>query len=280
MRTSQRLAGSDSSGIGFACQTYSWQMALERYRGKFDTVASEVSAAGFKAIEPEVVMLGEFFEASRLHELLAERDLQLAAITLVGRWEDDEETPAERELADATIELLQYFPGTKLNLCQDAGGSREELKRKQESCLLCLGAINKRAITRGVDATFHPNSPETSKFRTKSDYEFLLNNLPPGLGFTPDLGHIAKGGMMPLEIIKRFRESVKHVHVKDMYVDGGWAPIGRGVVPASGVIEYLVQTNFGGWVVMEDESLEAAEFPAGSAVRNYKYIRDLIGAMS
>jgi len=279
MKTSPQLAGTDSIGIGFACQTYSWQMALERYRGQFDTVASEVSAAGFRAIEPEVVMLGEFFEAPRLHELLAEKDLQLAAITLVAAWERDEETSVEREIADATIELVRTFPGTKLNLCQDAGGSREGLQAKQEACLLCLGAIARRAAMKGVKATFHPNSPETSKFRTKSDYEFLLSNFPSQLGFTPDLGHIAKGGMDPLEIVKRFRDIVEHVHVKDMDAVGVWAPIGSGIVPAAAVIEYLNRTGFRGWVVMEDESPEAAEWPAAAAVRNYTYVRELIGCI-
>ena len=39
-------------------------------------------------------------------------------------------------------------------------------------------------------------------FRTQDDYDYLLENLSPLIGFTPDTGHISAGGMDPLTILQ------------------------------------------------------------------------------
>jgi inosose dehydratase len=265
-----------SDALGFACQTYSWQMSLDRYRDHFDIVASEVAAAGFGAIETEVVMLGKFFDAGRLHELLDSLGLTLAALTLVAPWSSPVETPEERDLADRVIEVVRTFPGTKLNLCQEPVGRRDALRASQDACLSCIEAIAGRARRAGVPCTFHPNSPPASKFRTAEDYAYLLAHLPKGVGFTPDLGHIAKGGMDALQIVKAYRASIDHVHVKDMAADGTWVPTGEGVVPIKPVVEYLRATGFKGWVVMEDESASAEARPYEAALRNHRYVSEVL----
>lgn len=257
--------------LGFACQTYSWQMSPDRYRDRFDTVASEVAAAGFGAIETEVVMLGDFFDVERLHELLDGLGLTLAALTLVAPWSSPVETPEERDVADRAIAVVQTFPGAKLNLCQDPIRSRDNLRANQDACLSCVEALVARACALGVSSTFHPNSPPASQFRTADDYAYLLAHLPQGVGFTPDLGHIAKGGMDALEVATTYRPFIHHVHVKDMAADGTWVATGEGVVPIRPVVDYLRATGFNGWIVMEDESAAAKARPYEAAVRNHDY---------
>lgn len=259
--------------LGFACQTYSWQMNLARYADRFDVVASEVAGAGFGAIEAESVMLGRFSDPGRLRDLLEGLDLQLAALTLVAAWRGPSESPAERDLADQLIGLTRAFPGAKLNLCQDPQGTRDDLRAQQEACLSCVAEVAARASLAGVSSTFHPNSPAASKFRTAEDYAFLLAHLPDGVGFTPDLGHVAKGGMDGLEVVKRYRPAIDHLHLKDMAPDGAWVGTGLGVVPIQPAVEYLSSTGYTGWVVLEDESPAAAEAPAEAAIRNCAYVR-------
>ena len=263
-------------GIGFACQTYSWQMSLDRYQDQFGTVASEVAGAGFGAIETEVVMLGDFFDPERLQELLDGLGLTLAALTLVAPWSSPVETPEERDLADRAIEVVRTFPGAKLNLCQDPVGSRDNLRASQDACLSCVDAIASRGSAAGVSSTFHPNSPPASKFRTAEDYAYLLAHLPDGVGFTPDLGHVTKGGMDALEVVKTYRRFIDHVHVKDMAADGTWVATGEGTVPVVAVIDYLRATGFEGWVVMEDESATAEARPDQAAARNHDYVAEVL----
>ena len=46
--------------IKIACETYTWQMPGESYKGKLDHIMGVISAAGFAGIEPETSFFGEF----------------------------------------------------------------------------------------------------------------------------------------------------------------------------------------------------------------------------
>ncbi len=64
---------------------------------------------------------------------------------------------------------------------------------------------------------------------------------PDCLGYTPDSGHIAKGGMDPLAIIRKYRSQVVHVHFKDMNTAGRWEPMGAGSIDHEGTTRYLAE---------------------------------------
>ena len=138
-------------------------------------------------------------------------------------------------------------------------------------------ALAERAAGKGITCSYHPNSPMGSVFRTEEDYEILLNGLhSKHIGYTPDVGHIAKAGMDPLAIIKRYRELVNLVHYKDMYADGRWAQTGEGVIQFNEITEYLVDTNYEGWIVMEDEADQAITDPDGVTTKDGVYVNSKI----
>lgn len=262
--------------IRYGCQTYSWQMSIDAYRGKVAHMVATAARAGFAGFEPEVVMLGEGWNAEDLLAELGRHNMNLAALCLVERWRGPVETPVETAAADKAIEAVAMSPGSILNLCQYPGYDREDLAERQRNALACLAAVSARAADRGVHCTFHPNSPPGSVFRTADDYEVLLNGLPERIGFTPDLGHIVKGGMEPLDVLTAYRERVDHIHYKDIAADGSWAPTGAGVIDFTGVTEYLAGTGYDGWIVMEDESPQAEVDPDGAVARNGEFARGLL----
>jgi inosose dehydratase len=258
------------------CQTYSWQMSLPRYQGRVDHICEVVGRAGFSGLEPEVIMLGNFATPERLHAALGANHLELAALTLVEDWAGEHETPAERAAADAAIALVQSFDGALLALCQMPGRDRDDLRERQGRALGCVADIAARAEDAGVHTTFHPNSPEGSLFRTAEDYEILLEGLPASVGFTPDLGHVARGGMDALAVVKQYRDRVDHVHAKDMDEQRRWALIGTGVVPVAEVADLLHRTGYQGWFVLEDESELAQEDPDGVAAELGHYVEQVL----
>jgi inosose dehydratase len=255
-----------------ACQTYSWQMSLPVYQGRIDHICEVVGRAGFAGLEAEVIMLGQFAGSQRLRAALGPNNLELAALTVVEDWAGEHETPQERASADAAIALAASFDGALLALCQMPGRDRHDLAERQRRVLSCVGDVARRAEAAGLQTTFHPNSPEGSLFRTAEDYEILLDGLPASVGFTPDLGHVARGGMDPLVVVKQYRERVNHVHAKDMDTEGRWALIGTGVVPVAEVAELLSATGYGGWFVLEDESELAERDPDGVAAQLGLYV--------
>jgi inosose dehydratase len=265
------------SRIRFGCQTYSWQMGGEAQRGRIDHIAQIAARAGFTGLEPEVIMLGAFAEADRLAAVLAETGLELAAIAFVADWREPRETDDERREADRAIELVGRFPGTRLGLVPMPGADRAELRDRQDNVIACVNAVAERAAAAGIHASMHPNSPLGSVFRTAEDYEVLLDGLDAEvIGYTPDVGHIAAGGMDPLETIRRYRDRVDHVHFKDIDADGRWAPTGEGRLDFAAVVSYLADTGFEGWIVCEDEADSTAADPDTATLRNGAYVREIL----
>ena len=264
------------SQIKFGCQTYTWQMSYDKYSNAMDHIMDIVaSSASFAGIEAEVCMLGKYrTEPAKLAEAFARRKLTYGAICLVCDWLNPTETEAERAEADRVIKFLKYFPGTMLALCQMPQKDRENLEARQKNCIQCVNAIGRRAADAGIVTGFHPNSPPGSVFRIESDYHLLLDKLDTKLvGFAPDAGHIAKGG---IDVVKLFREYVsviRHVHYKDMTAAGAWALMGKGDIDFPTITADLDKAEYQGWIMIEDESPLAEVDPDAATRQNGEYLK-------
>jgi inosose dehydratase len=263
------------SGIQFGCQFYTWQMS-GRYVGKLPHIVGVVRAAGgFAGIEPETCMLGPYYDDPiALRDLLAEHELQLGAITLVCDWAGPQETEEERQEAKRLLAYVRAFPGTHLMLCQMPGRNRADLRQRQGNAIACVNAVAARAAERGIVSSFHPNSPPGSLFRSAEDYRILLDGLDGRVvGYAPDTGHIAAGGMDPIEVFETYRSMIVHVHFKDIDATGEWAAMGQGVIAFPRIVSTLRDTGYEGWIMVEEESRFAEGDPDGATIQNGAYLR-------
>jgi len=259
--------------IKIACETYTWQMPGEGYKGKLEHIMRIASKAGFTGIEPETSFFGDLSDPVLMKEKLDEHNLELAALCHVEDWRNPSETDQELTNADKWIAYLDHFPDTIYLPIQMPGANRDDLEARQQNLLSCVNALAKRAADNGIVCSYHPNSPTGSVFRTEEDYKVLLNGLNNEfIGYTPDVGHIAKEGMDPLSIIKEYIELVNLVHFKDMYSDGRWAPTGEGMIDFKSIIKFLVSNNYQGWIVMEDECDQAITNPDEVTLMDGVYI--------
>ena len=263
--------------IKLACETYTWQMPGEQYKGKLEHIMEIAAQAGFTGIEPEASFLQHLSDPQRMKAALQKYNLELAVFVYVEDWLGKKETPDEQKRADEWIKFMEHFPEALFLLVQMPGKDREDLRNRQQNLLSCVNAIAKRSADKGIRCSYHPNSPMGSIFRTEEDYEVLLNGLNSLLiGYTPDVGHIAKGGMDPLSIIRKYRDLVNCVHYKDMYTDGSWAPMGEGSIDFIGITNYLEQSGFEGWIVVEDECDIAITDPDTVAINDGVYNRNVL----
>ncbi len=261
------------SKIKIACETYTWQMPGESYKGKLDHIMGVAQRAGFTGIEPETSFFGDLADPVKMKEALDKHNLELTALCHVEDWRNPKETEGERANAEQWMDFLWHFPDTIYLLVQMPGSDREHLQERQQNLLSCVNAIAQRAKDRGIECSYHPNSPEGSIYRTREDYHILLDGLNPDwIGYTPDVGHIARVDMDPLAIIKEYRSLVNMVHYKDMFADGQWAPTGKGIIDFRGITQYLIDSNFEGWIVMEDECDKAITEPDEVTMEDGVYI--------
>jgi inosose dehydratase len=263
------------SQIKLGCQFYTWQMSGQRYVGQLSHILNVVCSAGFSGIEPETCMLGSYYEDPKaLEEILTQSSLKLGAITLVCDWSKPNETEAEKRDADLIFNYLKYFPDTHLVLCQMPGEDRSNLRQRQENAIACVNQVAARAADLGFTCSFHPNSPPGSVFRNKEDYQKLLDNLDTHVvGFAPDTGHIVKGGMDVVEIIKSYISIVKHVHFKDITASNKWTAMGNGIIDFPQIVKILKDFGYTGWIMVEEESQQAEADPDTATILNGEYIQ-------
>jgi inosose dehydratase len=263
------------SQIKFGCQFYTWQMSGDRYAGKLPDILNIVKPAGFAGIESEPWMLGSYYDdPAMLKDLLGQFNLQLGAIAFVCDWANLVETEQERSEAERVFAYAKSFPEIHLVLCQFPGKDRSNLRQRQINLISCVNAIAARAIDQGLTCSYHPNSPDGSVFRIEDDYKILFDGLDSSMvGFAPDTGHIAKGGMDVITIFNTYRPLIKHIHFKDITASGGWTAMGAGIIDFPGIVSVLRDTGYTGWIMIEEESPEAEVDPNTATTKNGEYLR-------
>lgn len=246
--------------------------------GKLPHILKVVNAAGFAGIEPETCMLGPYYDDPQaLKDDLLQHGLRLGAIALVLDWAEAGETEKERQEAERLFKYMDRFPGTHLVLCQMPGKDRTDLRQRQANAIACVNAVATRAVDRGIACSFHPNSPQGSVFRSQDDYRILLDGLDSQVvGFAPDSGHIAKGGLDVIEVFQNYNSLIKHVHFKDITASGQWTAMGAGVIDFPRIVTMLRDTGYDGWIMIEEESLEAETNPDGATNKNGKHLHQVL----
>lgn len=251
--------------IAFGCHGSTWELDYDVKSDRLDHILDAIAACGLEGIDAQISLLGRYYNhPERLKEALDKRGLRLAALTVPFTWPEAVETDDERALADYFIAFLKHFPGAILNIPARNGPDRNDLLIRQRAIIDCANAIARRSNDQGVVASFHPASPPTSYFRTQEDYRVMFDLIDPAfLGWTPDLGHIARGGMDAVATVKTYRPFIKHVHIKDYggRPDAGWRKMGTGDVDFAAMAAFLHSTDYDGWVMVEEETEQSAAHP-------------------
>ena len=97
--------------------------------------------------------------------------------------------------------------------------------------------------------------------------------MPEVIGWTPDVGHIANGGMEPLEIMQQYAELINHLHYKDWDGQPEFAVMGEGKIDFVGITRWLRDRGFTGWIVCEDEGHRAIDDPDAVTLADGAYVR-------
>jgi inosose dehydratase len=260
----------------FGSEVYTWFMSGNgtTHQGRLGHMIEIIAQAGFTGIQPIFTWMGELVDPDRLAAKLKEQGIELAAVALALEWNGTEETHNERLIANNAISLLERFPGAMLNTVQIPTG-RHDLEARRRSLVNIVNTVSARAKEKGVPCSFHPNSPHTSIIRTEEDYKVVLESLDTTVtGWTPDVGHIINGGMDPLEKMKEYASLINHVHYKDWDGNPEFALMGKGKVDLLSITQWLKDTNYSGWIICEDEGVEALEDPDFVTLHDGRWIQN------
>ncbi len=257
------------------CQTYSWEMLGDQWTGTATDILDAVSAAGYQGIEISNVMIGDYFHApDRLMMDLAARDLALAGyayattgFTDAAKFDDDVRG------AKAGLVFCHQL-GVPLFLGGARAPDRQPYEEKFNQAIKFYRTVAEEGAKRNVLVCVHPHSHHGSLLESAEEYDRLLAaTADTGLMFNPDAGHIVRGGQDLMDCMRRHRQRIAHVHIKDVDKEGNWQPLGEGIIDWQPFFDFLNETDYRGWIVAEEESSQAWADPAKAVEVNRRYLK-------
>lgn len=268
------------SQIRVACQTYTWEMLGERWRGRVTDLLDWIADAGYAGVEITSRMIGEFRDRpGAFARELGMRGLELAAFGLStdSRFTDAALESDDLAAALKAIAFVRCFPEARLQMGSPCCACElEQRPSALDRAIALYNEIGRMAAAQGVRCHVHPNSAATSLVKSAAEYAYLMARLDPAcvdLGL--DSGHVVRGGQDLLACARAHVSRIVHVHLKDVRADGEWVSLGHGVCDVPGLLDMLVSNGYDGWLVAEEES-DAARLDGVAAVRaNREYLRTL-----
>ena len=118
----------------------------------------------------------------------------------------------------------------------------------------------------GLELVWHNHDYEFSPLPDGSRPLELIFAAAPDLQWEPDIGWITRAGEDPLPWLRRYRERVRAVHVKDVALPGmaddedGWADVGYGIVDWQRLLPFFASTDKAPLIIEHDQPRDYARF--------------------
>lgn len=274
----------------------------------YEQVMDDIAAAGYEGTE-----LGPYgyypTDPTPLREALASRGLALASSFVPV----DLRRPANYLAAEAhamrVADLLQALGVEELILADQyrperapfAGRVSAEDGMSDAEWSATADGLNRLGAAladRGMAAVFHHHV--ATYVESADEIDRLLSTTDPKvLGLCLDTGHAAYGGADPVEILRRWGDRVRYVHLKDVNPaalararshgldyetgvrEGVFCPLGQGTVDFAGVFAELNRHAYAGWLIVEQdiivESTGEAVSPLALAKESREFLRNRLG---
>jgi inosose dehydratase len=245
-----------------------------------------MAAAGYAGIE--LGPLGYLPTAPRVtHDELSARDLDVAAGHVMEPFHDLDSLAAVesltrdtcRVLADLGAHTLVLITGLSPDRIATAGRSTDAVRLDTDRWRELVGAIERlAALARdefGLRAAFHPHVGTPVEF--EDEIERLLADTDPALvGLCIDTGHCVYAGVNPVDLCRRHRNRLAHLHLKDVDPDvlqdvrvrrvdfvaavaeSVFCRLGRGTVDFQAFLAAVAAARYDGWATVEQDRLPTA----------------------
>jgi sugar phosphate isomerase/epimerase len=260
------------------CQTYTWEMLGDAYRERPDRLLEMIATAGYAGIEITDRMIGHYAgRPAAFASALAAHGLSLVAYAVGSESGFTEPAKLEADLATAerAIAFAAAFPGALLSFGSATIMSPGPVEEKFAAAAAFYNAAGERGARAGVDVALHPSSHHNTLLASRAAYDRIFAMTDPALiGWVPDTGHILRGHEDMLDALRTYRERIRYIHLKDVDDAGAWAMLGHGVCDIDAVMEVAAEApRFNGWVVVEEESEQAAADPQAAVRLNRDLMR-------
>lgn len=270
----------------FGYHTESWGFGLPP--DIFPTVLEEISKAGFDGFETHAEdVLPYLGNKKKFLEMTSEKGLQLASIHLSGLLPAIEGFHPVNWLNRKIWQtrwipkILKFASSVGCKRAIIIGGLLRKKGPKEKDFLTTAKILNKYGKLCeeiGLEASYHPfyfNTLISQRDQLSKLYELTDPDL---VHLTIDIGHCARNGCDPAEIIRSYRDMINHVHFRDISEDGVLVQIGDGIIDLKSIHELLKSIRYQDWIIVEHDWIlleRAKTSPVESTRKAGKFIKTL-----
>ena len=263
------------------CQTFTWEMLGTAFKGNADDLLRAIHGAGYTGIEITDTMIPPYAERPEAFaRALADNGLTLVAFACGSQsgFTEPEAAKADLAMVERALRFTANFPGAILSLGSATVMSPGPLDEKFATAGNFYNAAGERGKAVGVSVAVHPSSHHNTLLSTREDYDRIMNLLDPMLvGWVPDTGHILRGGQDIVDTLRTYQDRIRYLHLKDVDAAGKWSMLGQGICDLPAVVDIVAAgPNFNGWLVLEEESDQAAADPDAAVKANREALRSYI----
>ena len=273
----------------------------------FEQVLNEIRDTGYQGTE-----LGDWgfmpTVPSELRKELNKRSLEMVGAFVPVFLKDHTKHAAGAEIAVKTAMLMADagYPDAFIVLADENGSVKErtanagrvsksmglsddEWKVFAEGADLVAREVKKRT---GLRTVFHHHCAGYAETPSEIDTLFKFTD-PSLLGLVLDMGHYMFGGGDPVEVLKKHKNRIWHIHFKDCHPaiaaksrsekwdyfksvgNGVFCELGKGSVDFPSIVAELIKQKYAGWIVVEQDVLPGMGNPKVCAQRNREFIKSL-----
>lgn len=244
-----------------------------RVNGSMERAIAEIGSLGYEGVEMFDGNVADFADRpGDLHAAFSAAGVELVGVYTGGNFIYEEILPEELFRVRRAAELAEQFGATSLVV--GGGARRSGGTQPQDHMLLgrALDAVVDIATEHGLEACYHPHLTTIVESPAELDLLFTHSRI----GFCPDTAHLVAGGGDPAELIRRYADRIRHVHLKDVRLDPlEFLPLGEGQIDFVDVRDALRESGYDGWLVVELDSY--AGDPGVAAAQSKTFLDHLLG---
>jgi inosose dehydratase len=241
----------------------------------------DIASLGFQGIQLRSNILSSFgTRPEALRTLLADRRLTFAAFSSGGIGIDPSRRRQQIDEHVAHARFLSDADGLCLQITDERPAARAV---RPDDCARLgdvLTELGRRTTELGIPLGYHPHMGSIGERPEDSD-RVLAAADPRYVKLLLDVAHYQQGGGDPVDAIRRYRDRLLLLHIKDVESPAPSNPkssyrfveLGRGRVNIKAVFDTLRDIGFPGWSIIElDDVTAPGRTPKQSAEINKRYL--------
>ena len=240
--------------------------------GSVPDAVRDIGAVGYEGVEVfdgNLAAIADTPEA--FTDVLAEAGVELVSVYTGANFVYADALPDELHRIRTACELAVRFGAGRLVV---GGGARRAAGTSDDDydrLAAGLDAVVDLAAEHGLDASYHPHLGTIVESPEELDRLMERSRI----GFCPDTAHLAAGGGDPAELIRRYGQRLRHVHLKDLSRETGeFLPLGAGDLDLADVVRAVGEVGYDSWLIVELDSYQGD--PRTAAEQSLSHLRQLL----